>query len=214
MKVSTTHAFILSAIISSALLLGSGCGKKEIEAPGTAAGGTSLSGGTDINYPAADSGGYSESSLGSEGSLDDTSIASATETTGGPTVNRADTEGSEEYKKEHGRSSMGLSPIYYNFDQASVRPDMGDRMASNALFLKQLPGAKVIIEGNCDERGTKEYNLALGQRRALNAKDYLINLGVEADRIRTISYGEERPLFPGMDEFSYAQNRRSDFVLE
>lgn len=214
MKVTNGHTIILSAIICSALLLGSGCGKKEIEAPGSGSGGTSYSGGTDINYPAADSGGYSESTLGSEGTLDDTSLASATQTTGGPTVNRADIEGSDEFKKEHGRSSMGLSPIYYDFDQAAVRPDMADRMNNNALFLNQLAGAKVIVEGNCDERGTKEYNLALGQRRALNAKDYLINLGVEAGIIRTISYGEERPLFPGQDDFSYAQNRRSDFVLE
>ncbi len=91
---------------------------------------------------------------------------------------------------------------------------MADRMANNALFLKQAQGTSIVIEGNCDERGTSEYNLALGERRALNAKGYLINLGVEANRIRTIGYGEERPLFQGQDEFSYAQNRRDDFILE
>jgi peptidoglycan-associated lipoprotein len=72
----------------------------------------------------------------------------------------------------------------------------------------------VILEGNSDERGTNEYNLALGERRAINTRQYLINLGVAADRIRTLSYGEERPLFPGQDEDSYSMNRRVDFVVQ
>ena len=182
-------------------------------APASGSGSPSFSRGTDINYPPADTGGYSESTLGSEGTLDDTG-GQQESTTGGLSVNRQDVEGTDEFKREHGRSSMGLSPIYFDFDQAAIRPDMMDRMANNALFLKQLQGSGVIVEGNCDERGTKEYNLALGQRRALNAKEYLVNLGVEAGRIRTVSYGEERPLFPGQDENAYSQNRRADFLLE
>lgn len=212
MRINNVATTILSASICLALFFGSGCTKKAVDMPGSTATG-SMSGGTDINYPPADNTGYNESTLGSEGSLDDTS-SSHNAGTGGLTVNSDDGEKSDSYKMEHGRTSMGLSPIYFNFDQSAVRPDMADRMANNALFLNQLAGSKVVIEGNCDERGTNEYNLALGQRRALNAKEYLINLGVRADTIRTVSYGEEQPLFLGQDETSFAQNRRADFVLE
>jgi len=210
MNLKKPQMLFITAIISLALLFSSGCGKKEVEVPGSGPGSGSYSGGTDINYPPADETGYSESTLGSEGTLDDTSSPQS----GDLSVNRGEVQGTDEFKREHGRTSMGLSPVYFNFDQATIRTDMADRMANNAMFLKQLQGAKVIIEGNCDERGTKEYNLALGQRRALNAQEYLVNLGVEANRIRTVSYGEERPLFVGQDEESYAQNRRADFILE
>lgn len=214
MKIRTANYIILVALVSSVLLLGSSCSKKNVEVPMVGAGGTSLEGGTDINYPAADGSGYSESTISETGTLDDTGGASTDAQIGNLSVNSNEGEKTEGYKKEHGRSSVGLNPIYFDFDRAVIRPDMADRMANNALFLKEMPGAKVVVEGNCDERGTKEYNLALGQRRALNGKEYLINLGVEAQRIRTVSYGEEQPLFPGQDDFSYAQNRRDDFILE
>lgn len=123
-------------------------------------------------------------------------------------------ENSDEYKKMYGRSSQQLLPVYFDFDQASIRGDQISRLEQNAEFLKNNSSAKVIVEGNCDERGTNEYNLALGERRALNAKKYLNELGIEDYRIRTVSYGEERPLFPEQDEFSWSQNRRDDFVLE
>lgn len=123
-------------------------------------------------------------------------------------------ENSDEYKKMYGRSSQQLLPIYFEFDEATVRSDQIPRLEQNAEYLKNNPSAKVIVEGNCDERGTNEYNLALGERRALNAKVYLIELGVAEHRIRTVSYGEERPLFLEQDEFSWSQNRRDDFVLE
>jgi peptidoglycan-associated lipoprotein len=213
-KIKTLNTILLSALISSALLLGSGCSKKAIEPPPTSPDGSSLSGGTDINYPPAETSGYSESSLTSTGNLDDTGSAQPGEEKGNLSVNKEEVESSDGYKKEHGRSSEGLSPVYFDFDQAGIRPDMADKIANNALFLKQIPGSSVVIEGNCDERGTNEYNLALGERRALNAKEYLIDLGVETGRIRTIGYGEERPLFIDKDEFSYAQNRRADFLLE
>ena len=123
-------------------------------------------------------------------------------------------QNSEEYKRTHGRSSVEMQPIYFDFDQATIRADQVGRLEQNADYLTSHPAARVIIEGNCDERGTNEYNLALGERRAINAKNYLVELGVSPDRIRTISYGEERPLFTGDDEFSWSQNRRDDFVLE
>ena len=123
-------------------------------------------------------------------------------------------QSSDEFKKTYGRSSQQMLPIYFDFDQASIRSDQISRLEQNAEFMKANSAAKVVVEGNCDERGTNEYNLALGERRALNAKTYLIELGIEEYRIRTVSYGEERPLFFDQDEFSWSQNRRDDFVLE
>ncbi len=214
MKVQSTKIIILTVLVSSMLFLGAGCSKKTVDAPITESEDKSLGSGTDINYPPAEDTGYSESTISGEGTLDDTGSTTGLGQTGNLSVNQEGQENTDEYKKEHGRSSIGLSPVYYDFDQATIRPDMADRMNNNALFLKQLAESNVVVEGNCDDRGTNEYNLALGQRRALNAKEYLVNLGVEETRIRTISYGEERPLFLGQDEFSYSQNRRSDFILE
>jgi peptidoglycan-associated lipoprotein len=125
-----------------------------------------------------------------------------------------DDKQSADYKRKNGRSSPQMKSIYYDFDQSAVRKDQAPKMEANAQHLKKNRAARVIVEGNCDERGTKEYNLALGERRAMAAKKYLINLGVEAGRIRTMSFGEERPLFPGTEEADYELNRRSDFVLE
>jgi len=120
-------------------------------------------------------------------------------------------------EKEHevleGRTSAPLLPIYFDFDKSNVREDQRARIEKNAAFLKENMDVRIRIEGNCDERGTNEYNMALGERRALNAKKYLINLGIHEDRMHTISYGEEKPLLHGHDEYSWAQNRRDDFVL-
>ncbi len=112
-----------------------------------------------------------------------------------------------------GRTSAPLLPIYFDFDKSNIRADQVDRIKENGAFLQSTPGVAVRIEGNCDERGTNEYNAALGERRALSAKKYLVNLGVSAGRLTTISYGEERPLLHGHDELSWAQNRRADFVI-
>ena len=120
--------------------------------------------------------------------------------------------------KEHevleGRTSAPLLPIYFDFDKSNIKQDQRVRLEKNADYLKQNPAAKVRIEGNCDERGTSEYNMALGERRAINAKKYLVNLGIHGDRVHTISYGEEKPLLHGHDEFSWAQNRRDDFIIK
>ena len=112
-----------------------------------------------------------------------------------------------------GRTSEGLSPLYFDFDKSIIRSDQLERIEKNAVFMKSNPGVKVRIEGNCDERGTNEYNMALGQRRALSGKQYLVNLGVAESRLDTISYGEEQPINFGHDELSWSQNRRDDFVI-
>lgn len=112
-----------------------------------------------------------------------------------------------------GRTSGPMLPVYFDFDDSSIRADQVERVETNADFLKKNPAVKIRIEGNCDPRGTKEYNLALGERRAQSAKKYLVNLGVDAAQLNTVSWGEEKLLLYGHDELSWAQNRRDDFVI-
>jgi peptidoglycan-associated lipoprotein len=104
-------------------------------------------------------------------------------------------------------------PIYFDFDRSSIRNEARAVLEKTAAFLKDNTSIHMRIEGNCDERGTNEYNLALGERRANSAKLFLVSLGISPDRIRTISYGEERPLARGDSEGAWAKNRRDDFVL-
>lgn len=113
---------------------------------------------------------------------------------------------------EGSRTSLGLLPVYFDLDKSTIRPDQVERIRANAQYLKDNPAVKARIEGNCDERGTYVYNLALGEWRATSAKRYLINLGVTDDRLTTLSYGEERPVNPGQEETAWAQNRRDDFI--
>lgn len=112
-----------------------------------------------------------------------------------------------------GRTSLEMRPIYFDFDKSNIRADQQDRVDGNATYLKNNPAVTIRIEGNCDERGTNEYNMALGERRALAAKKYLLNVGISEDRLQTVSYGEEKPLQEGHDEASWEQNRRDDFAI-
>lgn len=113
-----------------------------------------------------------------------------------------------------GDSPDGLGTIYFDYDQASLRADARQTLRQNADFLKQNPSSRVEIQGNCDERGSEEYNLALGMRRAEAARRYLTDLGVEPSRLRTISFGEERPAVRGHNEAAWARNRRGDFIVQ
>ena len=106
-----------------------------------------------------------------------------------------------------------LKDVHFDFDKYDVRPGDTEILKENAALLKRYPKVKIQIEGHCDERGTIEYNLALGERRANSTKKYLLNLGIPGDRISTISYGEERPLDPGHNEEAWAKNRRAHFII-
>jgi peptidoglycan-associated lipoprotein len=108
-------------------------------------------------------------------------------------------------------ASPGIQPIYFDFNGSVVRNDAREVMKANAEWLKANPTVKVRIEGNCDERGTKEYNQALGQRRAASAKKYLTGLGISARRITLISYGKEKPVCTEGTEECWQKNRRDDF---
>ncbi len=102
---------------------------------------------------------------------------------------------------------------FFDYDGATLSADAQSALSQSATWLKNNSKYSLLIEGHCDERGTEQYNLALGDRRANIAKDYLTTLGIDAGRIRTVSYGEERPFEEGHDEASYAQNRRAHLVL-
>ncbi|NIO16380.1 MAG: peptidoglycan-associated lipoprotein Pal [Deltaproteobacteria bacterium] len=103
--------------------------------------------------------------------------------------------------------------IQFDFDKYFIREDARPILEKLGSFMTDNPDVKILIEGHCDERGTNEYNFALGERRSQAAMDYLVNLAIDAGRIKTISYGEERPLDPGHSEASWAQNRRAQFVI-
>lgn len=117
-------------------------------------------------------------------------------------------------KEEGPRVRFEQENIYFDFDKSNLKPEAQEVLKRKAEFLKANANEKVLIEGHCDERGTAEYNLALGDRRANSAKRFLVNLGVAESRIRTISYGEERPLDPGRNEAAWAKNRNCQFKLQ
>ncbi len=106
-----------------------------------------------------------------------------------------------------------LKPIHFDFDKYDIRPADAEILKGNSALLKKFSNVKIQIEGHCDERGTNEYNLALGERRANTTKKYLISLGIAGDRVSTISYGEEKPLDPGHNEEAWGKNRRAQFVI-
>ena len=103
--------------------------------------------------------------------------------------------------------------VYFDFDKYNIREDQKVRLEKNAEILKANANLVIKIEGNCDERDTEEYNLALGDKRANAVKEYFISMGVAADRLETISYGEERPVDPGHSEDAWAKNRRAEFRI-
>ena len=111
-------------------------------------------------------------------------------------------------------ASSPLKDVYFDFDRHNLRADSREILKTNSAWLKANPGAQVQIEGHCDERGTTEYNLALGSRRAESVKDYLVTLGTSADRLSSISYGEEVPVCREQSEECWQQNRRVRFVVQ
>ena len=105
----------------------------------------------------------------------------------------------------------GMQRIHFDFDQFTLSNEARQTLGANAKYLQAMSDVKVVIEGHCDERGSDEYNLALGESRALAAKNYLISLGVSAKRLSVISYGEEKALVDAHNEDAWAQNRRAEF---
>src|SRR5687767_14537951 len=106
-----------------------------------------------------------------------------------------------------------LKPLFFELDSADVSADGQRVLQENAAIMKKYSAWQINIEGHCDERGTAEYNLALGERRALAAKNYLVSLGIPADKVKTVSYGKEFPFEPGHDDNAWSKNRRAHFVI-
>lgn len=118
----------------------------------------------------------------------------------------------------HGGSASELAPgvgdrVFFDYDKSSLSDDAQKTLQKQADWLKTNASTSVTLEGHCDERGTREYNIALGERRAASAKKYLVSLGIKASRISTISYGKERPAVLGHNEAAWAQNRRAVTVV-
>jgi len=106
-----------------------------------------------------------------------------------------------------------LGDVFFDLDTSTIKEESKAALSTNSTWLKRWTSTRISIEGHCDERGTAEYNLGLGERRALAAKNYLVSLGVPADKVKTVSYGKEFPFDPGHDESAYAKNRRAHFVI-
>ena len=119
----------------------------------------------------------------------------------------------EQAKEQAASAEAGLRDVFFGYDSWTITEEGRQSLTQDAQWIKANAGALVKIEGHCDERGTPEYNLALGERRAIAARAYLVSLGIPESRLRTVSYGKEFPFDPGHDEAAYAKNRRAHFVI-
>lgn len=158
-----------------------------------------------------------QAGAGQEGAQANTQSGIQEEGLSGGEVNQLQKEGAEQSMgaaEDQALSQFIAEDIYFDFDSAQLLPQAQEILRRKAEWLRNHPGARVIIEGHTDERGTVEYNLALGDRRAESARNFLMELGISPDQITTISYGEERPVDPAHDEAAWAKNRRAQFVLE
>jgi peptidoglycan-associated lipoprotein len=135
--------------------------------------------------------------------------------TKGDGTSSAESASAEQTMREEtaSQNSSGLNDIHFDFDRSNLRPEDKQILSGHAKYLKNNKKVKIVIEGNCDERGTAKYNLALGDRRAREAKQYLVNSGVDSKRIKTISYGKGRPIDSEHNEEAWAKNRRDHFVI-
>lgn len=106
-----------------------------------------------------------------------------------------------------------LGTVYFDYDKSLIRDDAKATLDTNASWLKRFRTVKILIEGHCDERGTEEYNLALGEKRAKSAQDYLLSMGIGSDRMKIISYGKSQPINPGHDDAAWQMNRRAQFIV-
>jgi peptidoglycan-associated lipoprotein len=125
-----------------------------------------------------------------------------------------DTASGEDFAVSDSSGEGGpLEDVHFEYDQADLTDQARAILERNAQWIKGHPAAKVRVEGHCDDRGTVEYNLALGERRAQSTREYLVSLGVAGDRMATVSYGKERPVDTGTTESAYARNRRAHFAV-
>ena len=145
------------------------------------------------------------------------SSGSGSTSTSSDVSSSADTETTESASIEPGSQEDLIvnvgDRVFFNYDSSELDTDAQELLQDQVAWLKQYSDVSVIIEGHCDERGTREYNLALGEKRAQSVKNYIISLGISADRVSTISYGKERPAVVGSNDGAWAQNRRSVTIV-
>jgi peptidoglycan-associated lipoprotein len=134
--------------------------------------------------------------------------ATTTDTGTTPTTGQATPGSAEDFQVNVG------DRVFFDYDSYEIRADAQGTLQKQAAWLQQYANYTILVEGHCDERGTREYNLALGERRANSVKNYLVALGLDANRIQTISYGKEKPVATGHDETAWAQNRTGVTVLQ
>ena len=221
-------AFVIVGLFGAAILL-TGCPKKPAPAAGTGPGsaaGPAVSEGSG-STAGGDAGGSSAGAIGSGpgstgGAAGGTSAGGAGTTAGGAgtTTDVAGGAGATgttipalPSPKEFTETGS-LRDVHFDYDKYDVRPQDKPILEENANWLKSNPNALVLIEGHCDERGTNEYNLALGERRAKAARDYIVSVGIDGSRITLISYGKERPLCNEHTEACWGQNRRGHFLVK
>ena len=138
-------------------------------------------------------------------------MENTTPTTGQPIAENGESWDVNNFNQDH--DALAAYTIHFKYDSAVIQDDEKASLQSVASALQSDPSTKLIIEGNCDERGTEEYNRSLGERRALAAREALAALGIDPMRIRTISYGKDKPADTGHDDAAWSKNRRDDFVL-
>jgi peptidoglycan-associated lipoprotein len=169
-----------------------------------------------VTPPAPASPGTSSMTPSSPSTSTPSTAAPSTPSTAAPAAPAAPTTGTSQTPPRPSEfvANPNLKDIYFDFDKYDIRPDDAKILDSNAQWLTQNPGNLVLIEGHCDERGTAEYNLALGERRAKSTMNYLVSRGVPANRITIISYGKERPVCSEKTEACWAKNRRSHHLVK
>jgi len=147
------------------------------------------------------------------GTVGDNNAGTATTTTPGNSNGTIPPAGGPGFDGAQDRAALAADTVYFDFDRATIKSSEESKLQEVATYLKNNAGKLLIIEGNCDERGTEKYNLSLGERRALAAREYLANLGIDPQRIKTVTYGASKPADPGHDEEAWKKNRRDEMVV-
>ena len=196
-------AVLTLLLIFPGLLFTASCSKKQVKAD---TGLTGEDGSLIQGRSSGSTGGSGPSAQAGTGNQDDSAAGGTHGRDGGPSSEYGSGAGST-------RDSFTNEDVYFSFDSSALSSTAQDVLKRKADFMQSNSGLSVEIEGHCDERGTNEYNMALGDRRARSAKDFMINLGISGSRMSTISYGEEKPAEGGHGEDAWARNRRAHFVM-
>jgi len=132
----------------------------------------------------------------------------------GPGAVSADAEDAAKRQFAVAKQEFESEHVHFDFDKSNLRPDAQEILRKKAAFLRSYADVNILVAGHCDERGSVKYNLALGDRRAQSAKKFLVDLGLSANRMSTVSYGKEKPVDPGHNETAWAKNRRDEFSVK